>query len=396
MKHRTTTVLVPCAFALAAFIASCSSPFDAPEPVRKAAADEPSFYIQPLPDDDEGGGTTPCGGVTTGPYYDSSTVTAPEPTVTVTQVRYGGTVSSGFEAWSAAGVWQAYQDETYIAVVWDPAAAGKPVENVILLCAGQQGSSGSSDAANVMTGQKDGWKFDARSADRQLSNLSLGAQIIARNGRTYANGRVISSDNTFLALAFDAGFNYGWDNAQRGKIVQAYRAFLAGRAGPSANWKTVYLGGSSRGGTLSMRLAEFMRADAPAAAKVIVGSVDSVADYGEEMHIHRNGWGFWTYHDNPVSSNIARKGVKANLDDQYAGTSKTNFNIFMTVGGANVASVSTIHAFAISGSRVYEGGWIRQKWVNYSHTEMGRQWHSDVSADQLSWFLKTAYGPLHD
>jgi hypothetical protein len=343
-------------------------------------------------------GATPTGYRTetvTEPVYDTGVITISEPSVTVTRVRYDSATAAGFQAWPNNSVWMAYQDNTYIAVVWDPAASGKPVENVILLCAGQQGSSGSSDAANVVTGQKDGWMFQsAATASRSLSVKSHGAQIIARDGRIYSNGSKISKDNTFLALAFDAGFDYGWDKDQKGKIVNAYRDFLVQRAGPVANWKNVWLSGSSRGAALCVRLAEKMRASAPSTAWVLVSSIDAVGNYGEEFNIERNWWGTWPNYDNPVSSNIFRMGVKPDLGSYFSNTSKTKFYIYHIVGGANVASVSTIHAFAVSGSEYYDNGWFKQKWVDYSHTEMGREWQWNVAPLQIEWYLAKAFGPL--
>jgi hypothetical protein len=357
------------AFALALVIASCGSPLGGDDNRDQAAPRAVAVY-------------------------DTEVISISEPSVTVTRVRKDST-AAGFEAWPNNSVWMAYQDETYVAVVWDPAASGKTVENVILLSAGQQGSSGSSDAPNVVTGQKDGWKFDAATAQRSLSSQSLAAQIIARDGRTYSNGTKISKDNTFLALAFDPGFNYGWDSGQKGHIVDAYRDFLVSRAGPVSAWKNVWLAGSSRGGALSLRLAEKMRAAAPASAWVLVGSIDSVGNYNEELGISKKWYETWTNYDNPVSSNVFRMGVKAKLADYYASTSKTKFYIYHIVGGANVASVSTIHAFALSASEYYDNGWFKQKWVDYAHTEMGREWHSNVSALELSWYLEKAFGPLY-
>jgi len=295
-----------------------------------------------------------------------------------------------------ASNWNEIESEhIFMAEVWKPAAAN--IENVVFLSAGQQGALvDRQDYPAIVTGQQSSWhkKLDASLAEElnswkyikdktlNISTQSIGGQIISDALYNNSGYFGMNSSNTYMALVFDACFYYEMSAAKKNERLTDYLEWLMSRTNNNQYKKirNVYMAGASRGGALVTRMGYEMTHNTTwrnmlGNAKIIVSSFDGVANEDEgEL------WTTTAQQDNPLEWINGRYCFVSTLHSHISNPS--NLHIYQIAGGADVVPVIVNkHAFYVTNL----GNALRFKWVDYSHTQIGQEWHTDTCVDQLRW-----------
>lgn len=259
-------------------------------------------------------------------------------------------------------------------------------KNVVLLAAGQKGPSGSGHS-NGLTGQGLDW-FDACGRARcegiKLDGKALGLKLRALGW--------LPENETYMAFSLDNNFDYTMSETKRDAVLRGFVAWLKTKI--TADTERVILGGSSRGGCLSMLIAQALRADsAYDGIRIYVSSFDGVCKKESELGVTT------TRIDNPLKSSYG--GWATDLKSQFP--RRDRLRIYHLAGGEEVVTISGVRAFS-----AYEGttppdkgtnidwGWFKQTWVPWAHKEVGSafivpdegdrpQAVADTIDAQLSW-----------
>ncbi len=281
--------------------------------------------------------------------------------------------ASGFSALRNAGAPDSELFKVRIAQVDAPATRTA----LVFLSAGQKASS-SSAHENGITGQGGSW--DSTCNDVSCPNVVLDARSLAMKLR--AQGWFPPA-TTWFAVANDSNFDHLFDTTTKQQLVNGFAAWLTEQVRPETT--AIYLGGSSRGGCLMMRLAQSLRANAALnGIQLYVSSFDGVCKHSQG-ELGTTG----TKINNPVRPwGTFYGGWATALTSQYP--NRTNLHIFHVVGGAEVAPATGIRAFsAYSGSPPGTGsnlewGWYKQKWVKWDHKEIGNPYTEPKSSNQAA------------
>ncbi len=280
----------------------------------------------------------------------------------------GGTTPYKFRFWEDNNVGDGDQRKTYITTLSEPSKAS--VKNIAVFFAGQQGADfGNNDGVqNVVTGQpegvKDGCKFDTKSCWRTANEDSLAIKI--------KNSGIFNMSNTFFAMVYDTAFYYGTLSGNKQDIEDAYYSWLRDKV-EFSNLQVVYLGGSSRGGCLSLRLAKRFKADFPNGnVKVIVTGVDPVCNKSQgEMGATS------TSHQNPYTDDNDYHTWNSDFNSQFP--NKHGLYIYNVLGGERVVALSSSHSISYGGDELKDIGWYRHHWVAEEHKTMGRNYETTLN-----------------
>lgn len=291
------------------------------------------------------------------------------------------------------------KEHIYALEYWTPAAAN--TKNIVFLAAGQQGIlADRQDYPAIVTGQPENWHYydDApfgatntwkymKNDTTSINRYSLAGQIIAdgtlNNGANFG----FTPSNTRLILVYDTCFYWGDLSVnEKNALVTDYLEWMFSKVNNnSANaLKNIYLAGASRGGALVSQMAYQMRHDQTwksrtGSARVIVSSFDGVTNQEEgEM------WTTSSTKDNPLESILGRRAYISNLPSYFTNTKNTH--LLQIAGGANVVPLLTPNKHAFYFNSVTNK--LEFRWVNRSHTEIGREWHSDTVLAHLRWLAK--------
>ncbi len=280
--------------------------------------------------------------------------------------------AAGFEAIRAAGAPDAELFKVRIGLVDAPATRTA----LVFLSAGQKASSSSSHE-NGITGQAGSW--DSSCNDVSCPNVTLDPRSLAMKLR--AQGWFPPA-TTFFAVANDSNFDHMFGSTTKQQMVTGFANWLAGQARPET--AAIYLGGSSRGGCLAMRMAQSLRAN-PAldGVELYVSSFDGVCKHSQN-ELGTTG----TKINNPVRPwGTFYGGWATALTNQYP--NRANLHIFHVVGGAEVFPATGIRAFAAysgssppsTGSNL-DWGWYKQTWVKWAHKEIGNPYTEPSSGNR--------------
>lgn len=278
----------------------------------------------------------------------------------------------GFEPLRAAGVPDAELYKVRIGTVDAPATRTA----LVFLSAGQKASS-SSAHENGITGQGGSW--DSTCNDVSCPNVTLDARSLAMKLRALG---WFPPATTWFAVANDSNFDHLFDSTTKQRMVDGFAAWLTAQVRPETT--AIYLGGSSRGGCLMMRLAQSLRAN-PAldAVEVYVASFDSVCKHSQN-ELGTTG----TKINNPVRPwGTFYGGWATALANQYP--QRNRLHVYHVVGGAEVAPATGIRAFAAYSGSTPPGtgsnldwGWYKQTWVRWEHKEIGNPYTEPSSSNQ--------------
>lgn len=311
----------------------------------------------------------------------SSLSIAADKSLTVDRVRWKKSLFNwqdhpDYPEWNAQGIWTEYRKNTYISRYWNPGASR--VKTMILLLPGQQGSSGSSGCSNCVTGQgstwDDNWGKGDKSKTTTIKHGSLASQLID-------SGQFRSSD-TFFGIVFNSNFN--WENTSSAKD-KAERAFTNWflKHGSYNNVDRIILLGSSRGGTLAVRMAKnILQRSGWSNVPVYVGLIDAVPnDLQNELFTANQ-----PTCPNPLNSSYYSRN--ANLSGYFSGLNKPHIRHIIT--GAPVILSTAVHSFCSART-----SWYQQSWENLKHTEIGRC-NSTEGAPYNVGFMEAGINPLYD
>lgn len=259
-----------------------------------------------------------------------------------------------YPEWKNEGIWTENRKKTYVSTYLKPAKSN--TKTLMMLIAGQQGSSGSSGGSNCLTGQNQSWDSGWGKGDKtkstQIKSLSLADRLI-HSGH-------ISGYDTFLSVVLNSNFNWGASKSAKDKAEDAFTNWLL-KHGNSHQVERVILLGSSRGGALATRMAKNIKSRSGwSQVPVYVGLLDAVPNSGQD-ELKTNGQPTCT---NPLNSSYY--GRKANLSSYFSGVNKPNIRHIVT--GAPVISIANaVHGFCAD-----ESSWYEQTWANLKHKEIGR------------------------
>lgn len=257
-----------------------------------------------------------------------------------------------YPEWKNEGIWTEYRKNTFVAKHWQPSKSN--TRTMVLLIAGQQGFSGSSGGSNCLTGQPPGWDDSWGSGDqsktRYINSQSLAGKL--------ANSGYLNSSNTFMAMVFNANFNWENTKSAKEKAEEAFADWFL-KHGNSYNVDKIVLLGSSRGGALSVRLAQnILKRSEWRNVPIKIGLLDAVANV-EQDELKTSGQPACT---NPLNSKYYSR--KADLSSFFSGLPKPTIRHVAT--GAPVV-LGAVHSFCAT-----ENSWYDHSWANYEHKEIGR------------------------
>jgi len=292
---------------------------------------------------------------------------------TVERVRYctGGLLfdnkctnaetSANFPEWNTYNVDNARQKTTYISIISEPDIA--KVKHVVFISAGQQTSVSINPDGyqNVLTGQPANYKRNClgktRTCTRNFSPDGLAMRI--KN-----SGKYDMADTLFI-LILDSQYNYYEEDKAR--MVNAYWAFLTSKFW-ATNVEDIVLAGQSRGGCLSLLLAQRFRKTPAYKGIPLVLQMNDAVCRNDGSEIPGKIPGSKTFAVNPVNPNT-RKSVLVNMDRILPNAARTNLFVNNIHGGGSVGGLGYRSlTYKTSNTDI---GWWRQNWVKFSHTDMG-------------------------
>ena len=296
-------------------------------------------------------------------------------------------ITPGFEAFDVENADLGVLYKTRIAFVAEPEIR----KTLMFMTAGQK--FGMIEHSNGVTGQQGDWDADCN--DEICENITLEGQSFAMKLRSL---NWFDAETTWMAVGLDNNFDYTATKNKRTRLVAGFTQWITSQI--TDDTETIVLAGSSRGGCLSLRIAQEIRA-IPEYDHItlFVSSYDGVCHKGDELGVDSPKI------ENPLRSKYA--GYATDIEAQYA--THENLYIFHLSGGQEVVPLLGIRTFS-----AYEGdtppkvgshldfGWYRQKWVPYAHMDVGTAYHakenireqaiSDTIDSQLYWMQKKLFG----
>ncbi|MCY1042893.1 hypothetical protein OV208_16355 [Corallococcus sp. bb12-1] len=281
---------------------------------------------------------------------------------------------SEFHWWDYFNVAQDKQKRTYLAQPFNPGRDG--VRHLVFIAAGQQDG----DHESRLTGQdkhfKNGFRDDDGSQWVPITSDSLAYRLMAEVYR--------SPEDTFMGLAFDARFNYGFTPSNKQEIENAYYEWLKDKFYAN-NLQSIYLAGHSRGGCLAARLGRRFKQDFPQ-IPLIIHIFDGVC-HVNDGEFGTNGSGQL----NPLMNmNDYWRTYSSDIGAQFPTTH--NLAVYNMVSGARVLPdfvdyFVSVHAFGYGtpygtpnpqAASFTVGDWYRQDWYGLEHHSMANS-NSTVS-----------------
>ena len=261
-----------------------------------------------------------------------------------------------YPQWKNEGIWTEYRKRVYISEYWKPSKSS--AKTLILIAAGQQGSSGLSGSSNCVTGQDPDWDKDWGKGDKSKTKY-LATNSLA--DRLIHSGRFSSSD-TAISVVFDANFNWEYTASAKDKAEQAFSDYLLNK-GYSSTVERIILVGSSRGGALVTRVSKNIKKRSGwSSVPVYVGLVDAVPN-SDQNELNTKG--------NPYCYNPYNGGYfarKSDLAGYFSGVSKPQIRHVVTGAGVvSIGGIGLIHAYCAD-----QTSWYTQSWANLTHTQIGR------------------------
>jgi hypothetical protein len=271
-----------------------------------------------------------------------------------------------YPEWKQEGIWTENRKKTYVSKYMTPTKSN--TKTMIMLIAGQQGSSGSSGGSNCLTGQNQSWDSDWGKGDK---SKSTNIKSLSLSDRLIQSGHINSYD-TFLSIVLNSNFNWESTANAKDKAEDAFTDWLL-KHGESQNVERIILLGSSRGGALAMRMSKNIKQRSGwNTVPVYVGLLDAVPNKGQD-ELKTQGQSTCT---NPLNSSFYSR--EANLSSFFGALNKPD--IFHVVTGAPVIGFAdAVHSFCAD-----ESSWYQQSWANLEHKEIGRCNTSEGNAYEVA------------
>lgn len=268
----------------------------------------------------------------------------------------------------------------YLAQVNSPARS--QTKNVALFISGQYFNAASGGASGGLTGQQSSFRMERKegSASRPLRFDSYARRLMQR--------RFFSSSDTFVGLVFDARFHYEYSRSTKDEIVAGYVKYIESKFVGPETIETIYLAGHSRGGCLSMRLAQTLTIKYPQ-ARVIVQAFDPVCGDGDfiiggrEMGVHRDSRTFnpmrddsYVYHSN-LMAQYSRRSCLSIINFLSGAQVPGTLNLVHAFGHDSFTDTEEVQTLTTSGGRP----WYSQLWSVEDHDSIDNDvaiWNSGL------------------
>lgn len=288
---------------------------------------------------------------------------------------------SDYAHWEWANVRRKHQKKTFITQLSTPSVPR--VKHLVFVAAGQQNSVGDDEQKSNLTGQTDGYKNGFRRKDGHKW-VTMNEGIAHRVMREMPWRK----DETFVALAFDARFNFEFSRTNKNRVEQAHYQWLKSKFDPS-QIESIYLAGHSRGGCLVSRLAQRFANEFPN-VPLIVQTFDPVCAHsaadpvGQEFGVssHRIS--------NPLTTNNDYFAYGVDLNARFPQKSHLAFlNLLSGDGFINFPIGKNVRAFSHLQARQenYSSGgdrpWLEQRWFVDGHNGFGRTHHQVAAMEHL-------------
>ena len=267
-----------------------------------------------------------------------------------------------YSFWDDANVSKDKQKETYLSIVSEPPKSD--VHNLVFLTAGLQTDDGK--ICNV-TGQPDNYKAGWDDHTSHI-NIALTPRYILED--VYRNN-LFEPDDTFIALAFDANYNFEYSETNRAQTRNAFYEWLKSKFNPN-NIQNIYLAGHSRGGCLVMMLAARFNRDFPN-ANIIVQGFDPVCRSDEfGMYDERIYNPYFTPSGSILTDRFA---YKTDVATQFTNNKVAGLlHAYVLVGGAPISTLAIgVRAFTdkdATTEHYTEGNWYEQDWTELNHQDI--------------------------
>ncbi len=291
-----------------------------------------------------------------------------------------------FSAWENADVDRGKQKDTIIAQVSEPNKAN--VEYLVLISAGQHQPL-TNGIPSVMTGQPDNYvsDFDKWDPDDNIGISTSSFAYKLMNRTTAAGTPMFPVEKTFFAVVFDTQFNHTFGAGEKDQILNAYTSWLLSKA-YRHKLKMIVLGGSSRGGCLSLRLAQEIQKRGYSKIPFSITVLDPVCKEGTDSSREMGA-------SNPHVSNPCTNGTdcsswptygaggndeshRTNFKNQY--TNVSAMHMFNVNDGDEVVSILSGVRPLVDDHNTSSKEWAhplwnyRQRWIKGGHTELGREY----------------------
>ncbi len=328
---------------------------------------------------------------------------------TVYRVRWnkkgiGWATADGFGFWGS--VHYERRKKMYISEVWGPRGSGmfrnklnhdqsfyisKPrpqpqdIQNVFLFCCGQAGLG----RPAVTTGQGEAGPFKGRGRQTRYQGVRIASwagQLLLHYKRYK---ELYNPSNTLLATAVQTQYDIATSDKELRNIANGFYNYLASRSNNFRCVKTIWLGGNSRGGALSLRLAKMIKSRIvdrsirpPSSLKIIVTTSDAVSARNDHL-ADRGHVRIW---------NGRSDADKHDFEALFPGGEWVkNLHIRLAVGASRGVD-SMVHKSHTEYNSGLRGNFFSQVFDDRSHKHMCKEWHRKNGDEMLAFFFEKAFG----
>ena len=322
----------------------------------------------------------------------------------------GWATADGFGFWGSVN--NTRQRKMYVSEFWGPRGSGqfrnkaghdqafymgsrpkpKDIKNVFLFCAGQAGLG----RPSVTTGQGEAGPFKGRGHQTRVDPIwrkSWAGQLVL-NYKRYEN--YYNPSDSLLAMAMQHQYDIATSDDELRNIANGYMNYLIERTENFRNVHTVWFGGNSRGGALSIRLAKMLKkrivngqSHPPARIKIIVTTSDAVAARNDHLE-DRGHVMIWNGRSSADKYDFEAL-FPYQAGKQAGGPWVSNLHIRLCVGASRGVH-SMVHKTHREYSDALKGGFFSQVFDDRSHKHMCAQWHLKNGDQVLAYFYSKAFG----
>lgn len=263
------------------------------------------------------------------------------------------------------------------------------IRNVFLFNSGNSGCG----TPSIATGQDDTGPFVGRDVSSRMRSVRVDSWPgqLAMQYRLYRTH--FNPANTLMAMCFQNQYQAGTSSHELRKIARGFVDYLKSRTDNFRAVRVVWLGGASRGGALSFRLAKFIKQGiidgsihGLANMKIIVTTADAVSTRRDDL----------CYRSPVYLYNRASDGNKHDLEalfphDRDGGRWTRNLHIKQVVGSARGMD-SMVHG----GYRTYRdglaGNFYTQTFYDRSHKTLCCRWRQQNGIEPIQFVFQKAWG----
>lgn len=295
--------------------------------------------------------------------------------------------------WEWQNVKRKHQKKTFISQISTPHPSS--VKHLVFVSAGQQNNINVSweklieiddEFASHLTGQPDAYKngFGRKDGYRWIDiRKGIAHRIFERMSWR--------KDESFVALALDARFNFEYKKSSKDSIVRAYFNWLSSKI-KADKIESIYLAGHSRGGCLVAQLGKLFNEAFPE-IPLIIQTFDPVCTRDGFMHntMFKQAGEFGVTanrRDNPLVEDPDYFGFAVDLGQHYPNKEKVAF-LNLLSGDPIIKNPDQVNAFSHADAHeaIYNSGgprpWLEQRWTNDEHQNFGNHKHQDTALEHL-------------